>query len=125
MNQDNRNKIIEKIKNLIGVNKISKFTLYVGLNDKDSRKQEITTQKAKNIISKTLADNGIEGATFLGAEGIYTYITDNKTEKENSFKIEILFANQKQIQNAVDTIKQKLNQETIAVVKEKVASSLI
>ena len=50
---------------------------------------------------------------------------DNKTEKENSFKIEILFANQKQIQNAVDTIKQKLNQETIAVVKEKVASSLI
>ena len=31
--------IIEKIKNLIGVNKISKFTLYVGLNDKDSRKQ--------------------------------------------------------------------------------------
>ena len=67
---------------------------------------------------------GIEGATFLGAEGIYTYITDNKTEKENSFKIEILFANQKQIQNAVDTIKQKLNQETIAVVKEKVASSL-
>lgn len=117
--------IIEKIKNLIGVNKISKFTLYVGLNDKDSRKQEITTQKAKNIISKTLADNGIEGATFLGAEGIYTYITDNKTEKENSFKIEILFANQKQIQNAVDAIKQKLNQETIAVVKEKVASSLI
>lgn len=117
--------IIEKIKNLIGANKISKFTLYVGLNDKDSRKQEITTQKAKNIISKTLADNGIEGATFLGAEGIYTYIIDNKTEKENSFKIEILFASQKQIQNAVNTIKQKLNQESIAVVKEKVASSLI
>ena len=117
--------IIEKIKNLIGANKISKFTLYVGLNDKDSRKQEITTQKAKNIISKTLADNGIEVATFLGAEGIYTYITDNKTEKENSFKIEILFANQKQIKNAVDTIKQKLNQESIAVVREKVASSLI
>lgn len=57
--------------------------------------------------------------------GLYTYITTGNTEKENSFKIEILFATVQQINNAVDKIKQVLNQETVAVVREKVNSSLI
>lgn len=105
--------------------KIEKFTLYVGLNDQNTRKQEYTTEKAKRIISRILANNSIEGATFLKAEGLYTYITDNKTEKENTFKIEILFANKKQVNNAISQIKKALNQETIAVVREKVASALI
>ena len=65
------------------------------------------------------------GATFLGAQGIYTYATDKSTEKENSFKIEVLFASKKQILSAVDGIKLKLNQETVAVAQEKLRSSLI
>lgn len=105
--------------------KINKFTLYVGLNDQTTRKQEVTTEKAKRIISRILANNNIEGATFLKAEGLYTYIVDNKTEKENTFKIEILFANKKQIKNAIAQIKKALNQETIAVSQEKIASALI
>ena len=105
--------------------KINKFTLYVGLNDQTTRKQEVTAEKAKRIISRILANNNIEGATFLKAEGLYTYIVDNKTEKENTFKIEILFANKKQINNAVAQIKKALNQETIAVSQEKIASALI
>lgn len=105
--------------------KINKFTLYVGLNDQTTRKQEVTAEKAKRIISRILANNNIEGATFLKAEGLYTYIVDNKTEKENTFKIEILFANKKQIKNAIAQIKKALNQETIAVSQEKIASALI
>lgn len=67
-------KIFETIKNIFGGNKVNKFTLYVGLNDKDSRKQQYTTEKAKDIISKILAENNIEGATFLNAERtIYLY----------------------------------------------------
>ena len=61
--------------------KINKFTLYVGLNDQTTRKQEVTAEKAKRIISRILANNNIEGATFLKAEGLYTYITDNKTDQ--------------------------------------------
>ena len=118
-------KILEFLKNKLGGNKINKFTLYVGLNDKDTRKQEIKTTNAKNLISKIFAENEIEGATFLGAEGIYTYKEDNKTETENSFKIEVLFATDNQIKKAVEKIKIKLNQESVAVVKEKIASSLM
>lgn len=105
--------------------KINKFTLYVGLNDKDTRKQEIDTEVAQDKISKILANYGIEGATFLGAKGLYTYITDNKTEQENTFKIEVLFAKRKQIEKAVAEIKKSLNQETVAVSQEKIISSLI
>ena len=104
--------------------KINKFTLYVGLNDKDTRQQEIATGIAQDKISKILAEYGIEGATFLGAKGIYTYITDNKTEQENTFKIEILFASVKQIKKAIEKIKKELNQETIAKVQEKVSRGL-
>lgn len=105
--------------------KILKTTLYVGLNDKDSRKQEITQAQAKRIISRILASNNIEGATFLKAEGLYTYLTDNKMEQENTFKIEILFAKSKQIEKAVAQIKEFLNQETVAVTSEKIKSELI
>jgi hypothetical protein len=118
-------KMLEVIKGLLQPKKVSKYTLYVGLNDKDTRKQEVTTEKAKRLISRILASNNIEGATFLKAEGLYTYITDNKTEKENTYKIEVLFATDNQIKNAIENIKATLNQETVAVVKEKVNSSLI
>lgn len=40
-----------------------KFTLYVGLNDKDSKKQEISTLEAYKIINKLLL-NYTSGATI-------------------------------------------------------------
>lgn len=116
-------KLLGKIKTILG-SKVNKYTLYVGLNDKDVRKQKVSTSDAKQIITQTLAQNGIDGATFLGAEGIYTYAT-GETESENSFKIEILFAKDKQIKSAIKEIKEKLNQESVALVKEKIQSSLI
>lgn len=50
--------------------KINKFTLYVGLNDQTTRKQEVKTEKTKRIISRALANNNIEDATFLKTEGL-------------------------------------------------------
>lgn len=100
-----------------------KFTLYVGLNDKDSKKQEYTTEKAKDIITTIFAENDITGATFINAEGLYQYINGEK-EKENSFKIELLFVSKKQVKNAVNKIKSVLNQESVAVSTEKMNSKL-
>ena len=101
-----------------------KFTLYVGLNDKDTKKQEYATEKAKDIITDIFAKNNITGATFIQSQGLYQYITGEK-EKENTFKIELLFVNKKQVKNAVDKIKQVLNQESIAVAIDKVNSELL
>jgi hypothetical protein len=99
--------------------KILKHTLYVGLNDKDKHKQLIEPMKAQDIINKILNNNGIDGATFIGSKGIY------KAEVENSFKIEILFAKDKQIINTIEQIKKELNQESVAVTREKIVSNLL
>ena len=92
------------------------------LNCLIERYNDLVTMKANKFFMV-----GAEKEDMIqeGMIGLYKAVKSFDTEKENSFKIEILFASQKQIQNAVNTIKQKLNQESIAVVKEKVASSLI
>ena len=36
---------------------IIKYNIYVGLNDKDSKKQEISTRKARDEVIKILNDN--------------------------------------------------------------------
>lgn len=99
--------------------KILKHTLYVGLNDKDKHKQLIKPIKAQDLIKTILNNNGIDGATFIGSKGIY------KNETENSFKIEILFAKDKQIMNTIKQIKKELNQESVAITKEKIVSGLL
>ena len=98
---------------------IEKFTMYVGLNDKDTHNQRIKTPKAKQIIARILQDNGINGATFIGGNGIY------KNEQEKTFKIEILFTTDEQIKKATNKIKNALNQEAIAVSKEVIRSAMI
>ena len=99
--------------------KILKHTLYVGLNDKDKHKQLIKPIKAQDLIKTILNNNGIDGATFIGSKGVY------KTEVENSFKIEILFAKDKQIKKSIKEIKRRLNQESVAVTREKIVSNLL
>lgn len=52
---------------------MEKFIMYVGLNDKETKKQEIETQKAIDIICKTLASQGITDLTMQQRNGnIYT-----------------------------------------------------
>ena len=49
-----------------------KFTIVAGLNDKDSKKQEITTEKAIQKIINTLKFAKVEGATLTEAKGSQT-----------------------------------------------------
>ena len=79
-----QNKITE------GENKMLKFTIIAGLNDKDSKKQEITTEEAYNRIINILYINEIEGATFTDVKGVYIH-RDGTAVFENSIKIELLF----------------------------------
>lgn len=111
------------IKNLN--NRVNKFTLYVGLNDKDTKKQKFTQKISKDKINKIFAKYGIQGATYFSGEGLYTYDNTQVAEKEKSFKIEILFVKKKQVLNAINAIKTELNQESVAMVQEKIKSSLV
>lgn len=75
-------KILGKIKNILGKGKINKFTLYVGLNDKDKRKQLFSIENAKDIISKIFAENKIERSNISKRRTDYILISQRETQKK-------------------------------------------
>lgn len=101
---------------------ITKFTMFVGLNDKDSKQQEISTVDAYKIISNMIASI-FDGGTISEATGIYKH-QDGTFTTETTLRIEILFASVEQIRPFVAELKKILNQETIAVQKEVINSEL-
>lgn len=92
--------------------KIKKDVLFIGLNDKNTKKQEISNKKAYQIICKTLKNQGLDGFTISQNKGVYIHQNGDVTE-ENTYKIEIVFASDLQINNIIKELKTLLNQETI------------
>lgn len=102
---------------------MEKYTLYVGLNDKDSKVQEIQTLEAYKVIQKILYNNNVEGATIFEAVGIYKH-EDKTFVTENTLRIELMFIDKQTVKAIVDSIKILLNQESVAVQYEIVNSEL-
>lgn len=102
---------------------MKKFTLYLGLNDKDSKQQQISTLEAYKVVSNILA-NDFGGGTIFEAQGIYKH-EDGTVVVETTLRIEILFAELPAIKNLVTTLKKVFNQESIAVQEEVINSSLM
>lgn len=102
---------------------MEKYTLYVGLNDKDSKVQEIQTLEAYKVIQKILYNNNVEGATIFEAVGIYKH-EDKTFVTENTLRIELMFIDKQTVKSIVDSIKILLNQESVAVQYEIVNSEL-
>lgn len=99
-----------------------KFTLYLGLNDKDTKTQKINTLEAYKIVTNILQDN-FNGATIYEALGLYKHDNGIRVE-EKTLRIEILFAEESEIRDLVKLLKRVFNQESIAVQKEIVTSEL-
>lgn len=102
---------------------MKKFTLYLGLNDKDSKQQQISTLEAYKVVSNILA-NDFDGGTIFEAQGIYKH-EDGTVVVETTLRIEILFAELPAIKELVKTLKKIFNQESIAVQEEVINSSLM
>lgn len=101
---------------------IKKFTLYLGLNDKEAKMQKIATVEAYKIVSNLIA-NRFDGGTIFEAQGIYKH--DNDTiMTETTLRIELLFAETKDVREFVGLLKELFNQESIAVQEEEVTSNL-
>lgn len=103
-----------------------KYTLYVGLNDKDSKVQQISTLEAFKVITNLL-QSYVDGATIFEADGIYKH-ENGVVVVEKTLRIEVLYfddINAKQTtKKIVDDIKRILNQESVAVQREVVESDL-
>lgn len=90
-----------------------KNTLYVGLNDKDTKKQEIDTLEAVKIATNIIC-RIVDGCTIYNATGIYHH-EDGQIVIENSLRIEIINAAAAAISEIVSSLKAALNQESIIV----------
>lgn len=99
-----------------------KFTLYLGLNDKDTKQQEIATVEAYKIV-KNMLTSDFDGGTIFEAEGVYRH-EDGTVVTEKTLRIEILFAETNKVRGFVADLKKIFNQEAVAVQVEKITSEL-
>ena len=97
-----------------------KTTLYIGLNDKDTKRQEIETIEAYKIASQILA-NETGGGTIYAADGIYKH-DNGDIVIEKTLRIEIFAASDESIANVITLLKKLLNQESVIKQTETVES---
>ena len=103
---------------------IKKHTLYLGLNDKATKHQEIDTVTAYKLVMQSVIGCGYEGASVSECTGFYTH-QDGQFTIEKSLRIEILFASDKNTLQLVEELKKLFNQESIALQTESIESKLV
>lgn len=104
-------------------NTITKHTLFIGLNDKDTKQQKIAIVEAYKILYNILRAVGYEGATISEATGFYTH-ENGAIVIEKSLRVEVLFADDKKTDDLIQQLKIVLNQESIALQIENITSLL-
>lgn len=97
---------------------IIKYNIYIGLNDKDSKKQEISTRRAKEEAIKILNNNNINGLTMYVVDGVFKHET-GEVVFEKSLKVELIEIKEEEVINSIKELKNALNQESILLEKEK------
>lgn len=102
---------------------MEKYTLYLGLNDKDTHAQLISTVEAYKITNNILLSY-TNGATIFEANGIYKH-EDGTFTIEKTLRIELLFVNTKVVSQIVEDLKRAFNQESIAVQKSIIDGYLL
>lgn len=102
---------------------MKKFTIYLGLNDKDTKTQKIATLEAYKVVTNLLAAD-FGGGTIYEARGIYKH-EDGIVVIETTLRIEILFATRDQVLDLIATLKKLFNQESVALQTEDIDSTLI
>lgn len=102
---------------------MKKFTLYLGLNDKDLKVQKISTLEAFKIVSNLITSR-FDGGTIFEADGVYKH--DNGAYViEKTLRIELLFVERPAVVEFVKVLKEIFNQESIAVQEETINSVLM
>lgn len=103
---------------------MKKITLYIGLNDKDSKVQEVGTLDAYKMVSNVIEVD----STITEGRGIYKH-KDGTVVSEVSLIVELLdfdnILSKGWVKNKINQIKTLLNQESIAVQYQEVDSELI
>ena len=102
---------------------MDKYTLYIGLNDKDTKQQKIDNLEASKIVQNILTEK-TDGGTIYNATGVYKH-DDGTVIIENTLRVEIVAVPLLAIREAIEIIKIALNQESIILQTERVESVFI
>jgi hypothetical protein len=97
---------------------MTQATLYIGLNDKDEKRQTMETVEAYKIVQSELVRH-VGGGTIYAAEGIYTH-DDGTIVVEKTLRVEIFGAPESALMALVERLKIRLNQESIIIRRESV-----
>lgn len=95
-----------------------KYNIYIGMFDKDTKKQELSTQDFLNTVRKVMRYNFIDNYTIIKAKGHYK--SNTMIVCEPSIIVEIII-NYELFTNDIKTMLLKeLNQESILITKQKI-----
>lgn len=96
------------------------YKLTIGLNDKNTEKQELETAMAKNIIAGILLnDFEIYAFTMIECEGVYKMESTGNIVFEKSIRVEIASDNKIDCIPIISSLKAALNQECIMLEKSE------
>lgn len=96
-----------------GVN-MNEFHITIGLFDRLTECQEISTAEAAEIITNTLInDFGIYAFTMIECKGVYRMESTGCIVQEPSFRIEIAAEEALPVYDIVGALKIRLNQESV------------
>lgn len=98
---------------------MKQFTLMVGLNDKDTKKQIISNDKARQVILNIVGD-----CTVSDALGQYTH-DNGEVVQEKSLRVDMLFKELSEVVEYAKQIKKALNQESVALSYTEIESMLV
>jgi hypothetical protein len=93
----------------------NKYTLYIGTNDKDTKKA-IPIEKAKNIVN-SICDKHVSGYSIFTGQGYWTNDL-NQSEHENTLVYTFFDISEDQIKLILNETLKELNQESILVEKD-------
>lgn len=100
---------------MLEFNNTSMYKVFLGLNDGESHKQEISTEDAMSLVSLYLASH-FEGATVYNGIGVYKH-EDGTIVRENSLIIELIYVSDFMVESLVKHLQQVLNQESVMIMK--------
>lgn len=110
---------------------ICKASIFIGLNDKDTKAQEISTLEAAKFIQREICKL-YDGGTVSEATGIYRHSDGSgAVVVENTLKVEILFFGMSKADARAEVlpfiadVKKFLNQETVALQLEEIESEIV
>jgi len=95
---------------------MERVSFYIGLNDKDTKTQQITTLDAFKVVENVFNTFSEFGATIRECRGIYKH-DDGSRVIENTLEAFCYDLDEKTISEIVTVLKKALNQESIMVVK--------